>query len=531
MKRFFNDSGPCNPDDHYMLPVARRLGGVRQLIDRKLYFVVHAPRQTGKTTSYLALARELTAEGRYAAVHATCEIAQPARGDVARGIQAVLESIDIQARRLPEPLCPEPVDAVASVSPENRLRVYLSRWAERSALPVVLFLDEIDAALGDTLISVLRQLRAGYPDRPQRFTHACVLIGLRDVRDYRASLRPERESMGTASPFNIKSDSLTLRYFTADEVGELYRQHTADTGQEFRDDAVALAFELTGGQPWLVNALARHLVDSLVTDRDQPINVADVERASEVLIRRRDTHLDSLLERLKEDRVRRVLAPILSGDIVADEVLDDDVRFVEDLGLVVPGPRGLEVANPIYKEIIPRALTALSEKLLPIPRARYIAADGRLRYDALLDGAIDFWKEHAEWMLRRQPYSEAAAQLVLMAFLHRVVNGTTDELGRGPVPTIDREYAVGSGRIDLLVRWPLETGEVERFALELKVWRAGPDPLPQGLRQLTAYLERLGLTTGTLVLFDQRADAKPIADRCSRSEVDHEGRKITVLRL
>ena len=532
MRRFFNDSGPCEPRKHYMLPVERRLHGIRELIDRELYFAVHAPRQTGKTTSYRALARELTAEGRYAAVHATCETAQAAGGDVARGVQAVLGAIEIETSRLPEPLRAEPLSALAEVEPENRLRVYLSRWAERAALPVGLFLDEIDAVLDQTLISVLRQLRAGYPDRPERFPHACALIGLRDVRDYRASLRPERDSMGSASPFNIKSDSLTLRYFTADEVAELYRQHTADTGQEFTDDAVAVAYDLTRGQPWLVNALARHLVDSLVTDRTQTITAADVDVAREVLIRRRDTHLDSLLDRLIEPPMRRVIAPILAGEPLGDEIFNDDVRLAKDLGLVASGPAGLEIANPIYKEIIPRALTALSEESLPIRRAPYIAGDGRLRYDALLGGAQEFWLEHAEWMLRCQPYSEAAAQLAFMAFLHRVVNGTRDELGKGPIPTIDREYAVGRGRIDLLIRWPLPSGEVERFALELKVWRdrAG-DPLPSGLKQLSAYLARLGLDTGTLVLFDQRSDAPPLPERCSRAEVEHGGRTITVLRL
>ncbi|MCA9635011.1 MAG: hypothetical protein KC420_03145, partial [Myxococcales bacterium] len=74
MPRWFNTAGPCDPADHYMLPVMRRLPSVRRLIDRKAYFVVHAPRQVGKTTSLLALARELTAEGRYCAVLLSLEV-------------------------------------------------------------------------------------------------------------------------------------------------------------------------------------------------------------------------------------------------------------------------------------------------------------------------------------------------------------------------------------------------------------------------------------------------------------------------
>ncbi len=193
----------------------------------------------------------------------------------------------------------------------------------------------------------------------------------------------------------------------------------------------------------------------------------------------------------------------------------------------------LEIANPIYREIIPRALTAATEAFLPVRRGAYIAADGRLLWDELLDGFTAFWKLNAEWMIRRQPYSEAAAQLVISAWLHRVVNGGAEiEAQPAGVAAIDREYAVGSGRVDLLVRWPLPEGGVERFAAELKVRRDGDgDPFEDGLEQLGEYLGRLDLDAGTLVLFDQREKAPPIAERCSREETEHGGRRITVLRL
>jgi len=115
---------------------------------------------------------------------------------------------------------------------------------------------------------------------------------------------------------------------------------------------IARAFELTGGQPWLVNALARQLVEKLVPDRGQAIELADVEVAKEILIRRRDTHLDSLVDRLREDRVRKVLVPILTGLPPDDDVCGSDLQFVKDLGLISFGPDGLVFTNPIYHEIV-----------------------------------------------------------------------------------------------------------------------------------------------------------------------------------
>jgi AAA ATPase domain len=519
--KFFNTAGPCNPADHYMLPPERRLPEIPGLIARKLYFVVHAPRQTGKTTLFHALSQRLTAEGHYLALLVSCETGQAVGGNLEEGIAAVLDALRQAAwQQLPESLHPPPADA--TVSAATRLQDLLARWSRQAPRPIVLFLDEIDSLKDAVLLSVLRQLRSGYLHRPEGFPQSVALVGLRDVRDYRIRVRTEAETLGTSSPFNIKVESLTLPNFTPAEVAELYQQHTAATGQPFTSEAVALAAELTRGQPWLVNALAWQAVETVVPDRSVPVEAAHVDRAKEILIERRDTHLDSLADRLREPRVRSVLEPILAGELLPPDLAEDDNQFVKDLGLVASGPGGLEIANPIYREIIPRALTWVMQDTLPVQRASFISGDGRLRFDVLLDEFSAFWIQHAEFFLARQPYSEPAAQFIFMAYLQRVVNGGG---------FIDREYAVGSGRIDLCVRWP-HPGGLQRWAVELKIWRDNrPDPLPEGLEQLSSYLDRLNLDHGTLILFDLRSQAPPLPMRSSRQDVEHAGKRITVLRL
>ena len=522
MARFFNTTGPCDPADHFMLPTEPRLPEVRPLIDKKLYFILHAPRQSGKTTCFQALARTLSAEGKYAAVHASCERGQAAGSDVERGIQAVLRTIELQTEKLPEDLRPPALDAFLSVEAEGRLRTWLTRWCEASERPVVLFLDEIDALFGDTLISVLRQLREGYPDRPGHFPHSVALVGMRDVRDYRAQIRPENETMGTASPFNVKAESLTLASFTAEEIATLYAQHSEETGQVFTDEARDRACELTRGQPWLTNALARQIVEKLVPDPTTPIEAEHVDRAAEVLIERRDTHLDSLIQRLREPRVERVISPILAGGLLLGDRLDDAIAYVEDLGLVSSSSGHLEIANPIYHEVIPRALAAGTQKTIPYRTEWYLTDDGRLDMDPLLDGFVEFWCEHGEAMMSSQPYKEVAFQLVVMSFLQRITNGGG---------WIDREYAIGRGRMDLCIHWPWAEG-VQREVLELKVWRdRQADPLKRGLDQLGSYLGTLGLDHGALLIFDRRQAVGPLEERCEMSEIEHQGRRIRFLRL
>jgi type II secretory pathway predicted ATPase ExeA len=512
MARWFNTAGPCKPGYHYMLPPGRRIPQVRGIIDQMQYFVLHAPRQTGKTTILRGLADELTEERRYAAVWVSAEQGQ-AFGDVGAAEAAILSSWAAVAKVLPAELRPP---AWPAAEPGDRVRAALGAWAEHCPRPLVVLIDEIDALHDEVLVSVLRQLRAGHPLRPELFPWSVALVGLRDVRDYEVSER-DAERLGTASPFNIKVESLTLRDFSREDVAELYAQHTADTGQRFEPEAVAHAYELTRGQPWLVNALARQAVEVLRPDPREPITAEIVDSAARILIERQDTHLDSLSARLREDRVRGVIEPMLSGETLGD-LPRDDQRFVVDLGLVRwTDEGGLEVANPIYREVIVRELAQGPRASLPKLHATWLDAQGRLDPDALCDAFLAFWRQHGDALQRSAPYHEVAAQLVLMAFLHRVINGGG---------SIEREYAIGRGRMDLWLR----LGDVT-LAMELKMWRDGrPDPLPEGLAQLDSYLDGLGLPAGWLVIFDERSQAAPTAARTRRERArSPAGREITVV--
>ncbi len=513
--RFFNTAGPCKSDIHYMLPPTARLPGIQRLIDRQGYFVMHAPRQMGKTTAMMALARQLTAAGRYVAVMVSMEVGAAFNTDPGAAELAILSAWRRAAEaRLPDDLQPPPWQASRA---GQRISTALDTWAKAAPRPLVLFLDEIDALQDNALISVLRQLRDGYPDRSQAYPWSLALIGLRDVRDYKVASGGSNR-LDTASPFNIKVESLTLRAFTAQEVAELYQQHTDDTGQTFTPEALRHAFELTQGQPWLVNALARQAVEVVVTDPAQPITAAHIEQAKAILIKRQDTHLDSLAERLREPRVRHVIEPMLAGRALSD-VPADDIRFVLDLGLCRMDPAGgLVIANPIYREVLPRVLAGTPIASLPLIQPTWLQPDGRLDVERLLQAFLAFWRRHGQPLLGSAPYHEIAPHLVLMAFLHRVANAGG---------TLEREYAIGSGRMDVCLRYGPDT-----LAMELKVWRDGEgDPLSEGLEQLDRYLSGLGLESGWLVIFDRREGQPPISERTTTETATTPGRRaVTVIR-
>jgi hypothetical protein len=522
--RFFNTEGPVRADLHYRLPPLQRwdLDEILRLIDQQKYFLLHAPRQTGKTSCLLALMAYLNREGRYRAVYANLETAQPAREQVAMAMTDIVQTIAEEATRvLVDPTAMALADeALATTPPTRALRTFLSRWSDANERPLVLLLDEVDALVGDTLISLLRQLRAGYTQRPAAFPQTVILCGVRDLRDYRIHSSSEAAPITGGSAFNIKAESLRLGDFSAEETRALLGEHTSDTGQAFTPAALARVWELTQGQPWLVNALAYHACFRLPEGRDRgrPIGAEVIDRAKEYLIVERVTHLDQLADKLREPRVRRVIEPMLAGTALG-EVPTDDRDYLVDLGLLRrAGTGGLVVANPIYREVLPRMLASGPQDSLPQISSTWLNADGSLNPHSLLDAFLAFWRRHGQPLLGSAPYHEIAPHLVLMAFLHRVVNGDG---------TLEREYAIGSGRMDLCLRYGTVT-----LGMELKVWHdRQADPLTEGLEQLDGYLAGLGLDTGWLIIFDRRANQPPIAERTASHEATSpRGRSVRAIR-
>ena len=519
--RFFNTEGPVRAEDHYAIPPLKRgnVAEILQLIRDKRYFVLHAPRQTGKTSALIALRDLLNSgggapdgagapsrAGGFRCVDVNVEVGQVARDDVAEGMRAILSGLAGSARLLGDDFPKRTWPGVFEQSgPNDALKDLLIEWCLANPTPLVLLVDEIDSLVGDTLLSVLRQLRAGYQQRPRGFPHSVVLCGVRDIRDYRIK-SSSGEVVAGGSPFNVAAKSLRLGDFTRKETRRLMAQHILETGQRFTPAARKAVWEHTQGQPWLVNALcAGACFDSEAgRDRSRAIGVEDVNAAREELILSRRTHLDQLAHKLEEERVRRVVEPLLAGGDAAHDLRD--LEYARDLGLLAPDPPP-RMANPIYAEVVPRELGYVLQDSLDVDDAWYVDAAGVVDLRRLLTAFATFYGEHAgHWLRRLDDYREAAPQLILQAYLQRIVNGG----GR-----IEREYGLGRGRTDLLVLWPREAGAPydlwRRFVIECKVLRDSDRrsleaTVERGVKQTLGYMGGCGAEEGHLVVFDRREE-------------------------
>lgn len=237
-------------------------------------------------------------------------------------------------------------------------------------------------------------------------------------------------------------------------------------------------------------------------DRTQPITLEQYRAARECLIYSRATHLDQLADKLKEPRVHSVISALLAGKTTDDTLPQDDVQYVADLGLIEAHPQ-LRIANRIYQEVIPRELTWTKQITIAYEQAWYLTPQRHLDMPKLLEAFQQFFRENADAWIERFDYKEAGPQLLLQAFLQRIINGG----GR-----INREYGLGRKRTDLYIEWPVNEeqgfyGEVQRIVLELKtLYKSRETTVAEGIQQTAGYADQCDAAEAHLIIFDRRPD-------------------------
>ena len=497
--RTFNTVGPVAAADHYCIPPLDRdgLDSAVALIREKQYFILHGSPQAGKTSALLALADSLNsgAHGEYRCVYANVEAAREAREDVAPVVTAVVGELEAAGLRYLKDeslkgLCDE---VLAQGRPDTAIERLLSAWARSDPRPLVLLIDEIDSLKGDGLLTVLRQLRAGYDRRPSEFPQSIVLCGLRDLRDWRIPSGSTGYVVAGDSAFNIGADPVRLGNFSRAEVEQLLEQHTTESGQEFEPAAVNRVWVQSRGQPGLLNALCRRAC--FPPDAKRPaahaITEDDFWEAQEYLLQERGEHLGRVAVELEDGRVRRVIETLLIGTPVP-HVAAEDVGYARDLGLIARDDDPQRIANPVYREAVPRYVTSALQADLPVQPERFVDAEGGLDLHGLLEDFRDYFRQHPERWSQRVLGYEVGPELLLQAYLQKVVSSAGWML---------REYGLGRGRTDLLLVWR-QGGKKRRFVVESMECHGGVERLIRvGAVNTGSYMKRCGAEAAHLVIF------------------------------
>ncbi|MCP4400473.1 MAG: hypothetical protein GY801_24610 [bacterium] len=333
--RYFNTSGPCDPEKHYTVRREALLVKGREIVAQGRYFTIFAPRQAGKTTYFQLLLEQLKHSHTYTPVWISFEnlklySREEFYEDISLQLYQGLAEHGIEI--------PNPIHTASEFS-----KVFTDLTSHETA--IVLFIDEFEGIPECVLSEVMHTFRKIYHRKRYYNLHSLILVGVSTMSDL---------ILSSASPFNVV-DELHLPYFTEPETRELIQQYVNESKQVFEESVIKALYENTCGQPGLVGGVCQHLVESVATDRNAAITLDDfLVTLNHFIKERRDKNILNVVQKAKEKR--DFMLRLLFSDTPIEFLVDhEDIDYLSVHGVIDNVDGYVDVPIPLYRK---RLITA-----------------------------------------------------------------------------------------------------------------------------------------------------------------------------
>jgi AAA-like domain len=514
MKKEFNVTGACFPQENYMADTSVKFNSIMQLIERGKYFAINRPRQYGKTTMLFELANALRQSGEYMVFRISFE----GVGDTVFESEATLAPMFFrrlaQYMKQHDKTLAEYIQAASlGLDSMETLSQAVTDLVVFCGKKVVVFIDEVDKSSNNQLfVSFLGMLRDKYLERSETpCFHSVVLTGVHDVKSLKLKLRPDEEKKYN-SPWNIAADFKVDMNLQPTEIVPMLAEYAQDRGVAVDTLPVAdRLFYYTSGYPFLVSKLCKIFDEELLADKtDKTWTTHDVDVAARKLIHESNVNFNELSKNLDNNTELYRLTQSVAID--SEQYAYNPNNPTAQLGIlygIFADRNGLAIHNRIYQEVITNKMMFLMQFENRTLLQRYDTAFG------LPGNRLDIQKVLVKFqeLMRHEHHKENGkllereARLVFLAFLSPILNGHGHAFKE---PQVSEEK-----RLDVLI-----TYYQHQYLIELKLWR-GQAAHQAGLDQLTDYLDRLGLDEGFLLIFDPR-----VKKEWKSEEISHQGKRI-----
>jgi AAA-like domain len=528
MAKKFNVTGTCFPDEHYMADVSKKLALTYKMIEEGEYFIINRPRQYGKTTTLYTMAEQLTQSGKYLVFNMSFE----GIGDAIFNDEAVFASGFVRLlTKHARITAPELVYWLSQTSPSisslELLDDMITQMVYKTDKKVVVLIDEVDKSSNNQLfISFLAMLRNKYLERRTFKTfHSVVLAGVHDIKSLKVKIRQGDEQKYN-SPWNIATTFRVDMNLQPDEIKPMLADYMQEQGISMDTQLIAdRLFYLTSGYPFLVSQLCKIIAEDILPKTGaKEWTEADVNTAFQLLMRERGiANFDTVVKNLREypDLYNLVYSILIDGAVMPYNEYD----FTTNLG-ILHGIFGrsengsLIIHNRIYREIIADMMISEWRTGNAINRkhntdefdaiSQYYLPNKGLDMPKVLENFQIFMKK--EYSGKNREFLERDGRLIFLAFMKPILNGAGYDFKE---PQISEEK-----RLDVVI-----TYNQHLYVAELKIWR-GPEAHAKGVGQLVDYLDRLGLDTGFLLIFDTNKKKK-----WEKNWIDTQGKRIFWVRV
>ena len=497
MERYFNITGCCNPQEHYMVNLDSRLAQIKKMVDKGQYFSINKGRQYGKTTILKALREYL--KNDYVVISmdfqfvSTSEFATEnsfvkafARLLWSRYHREMPSEIEKQIKQMKSSL-----DYI-----EADLFVTLSEWCEMSSKPIVLMIDEVDSASNNQVfLDFLAQLRGYYLERTEFPTfQSVILAGVHDIRNLRQKIRPDAEHKHN-SPWNIASNfDIDMSFSVNDIAGMLteYKQdhHTVMDIQKLSQ----LIYAYTSGYPVLVSSICKYL------DEKFSWKTEHVSDAVKLILKENNALFESLINKIEDNQelYDYLYQILILGRKISYNPDDSVIRLAMMYGFLKEENGSVVIANRIFETRLYNAiLTTKKMQETSIYKAgewdkNQFIQNSQLNMEKILEKFI----LHFNDIYGSQPdkFKEEDGRKLFLLYLRPIINGT----GNYYIEAQTRDQK----RTDVIVDY---LGK--QYIVELKIWR-GEEYNMEGEKQIAEYLNYYHLEKGYLLSFNFNKNKK-----------------------
>ena len=473
--KYFNTSGPNIPQEHYTIVRQNIIDKGIDLVRRKRYFTIWAPRQTGKSTYFRQLAGELKRDS-YKTVHFSVE------GTKKSSLKNVFSELNS--------CLDEQLNIKVDIKNIDEFKFFFRKNKKDK---FVLIIDEIEEFNDNYINQFLHSIRSLYHSRETHCLKSVILVGVSNITGI---------IKDNASPFNI-ADQLDMPYFTNEETFELLAQHEDETGQLFGEDVKQKISEVTANQPGLVNGFAKKLIDTNPTQKQLTYdNYLDAEQwyLDEVI----DKNIANILNKADEHRefVERLL---FSQAPIRYKINDTAIKELHANGLINsykdPQDRRMYVQFwvPLYKKVLfdyyyPYTNGEGSYIAENLFAEEYITTDNKINFDKL----IDRYKQHISLRSFR-PFREkdkkgnfkSIPEAAMIYSFETFISIFLQSIGGRSY----REANISLGDTDLIINV-----EGHEYFIETKKYY-NPSKFEKGKEQLSYYCRKAGIKEGFYIVY------------------------------
>ena len=504
MEKFFNITGSCDPDLHYMVDLSERLQKVRSMVDQGQYFCINRARQYGKTTLLTVLSDYLEKDYHVVSMdfQTMSSLAFESEQSFVSAFSAeLLDSVD----KFPDDI-EEKLLAFSEKTPRfNSLQALfkvVKSWCCKAAKGIVLIIDEADTATNNQVfIDFLSQLRAYYLKRKKTSTfHSVILAGVYDVRNIKVKIRPEDDHK-VNSPWNIAAKFDIDMSFSAGEIMKMLENYEEDhhTGMDIIEIS-ELLYSYTSGYPYLVSGLCKLMDEEipkenpLFSDKSSAWTRDGFLKAVKKMLYEQSPLFDSLTGKLYEyPELRNIVYRLLfQGQNIAYNPDDPIIQMAKMFGFVKEENSSVVIANRIFETRLYNMFLTLSkeqEKDIYAESSRQknqFIKNGHLDMKLILEKFVIYFDEI--YGDQEQKFLEEDGRRYFMLYLRPIING----LGNYYIESRTRN----NERTDMIIDY-----QGEQFIIEMKLWR-GDSYSTRGEKQLSDYLDYYHLEKGYMLSFN-----------------------------